>query len=256
MDERMNPGLPPERGPYADPPRAGEGARLASSSGVSSLDDPRALQILTTEHWSLLATRSLAYNEAFSRAGMFLSFLSASLIVIGFLIGTQGLSSALVPLVAVLLLADLYVGTATVGRLIGASGEELQCVRGMNRIRHAYRDIVPGLETYFISGFHDDARGVLATYGGVPAGSSVWRNVLHGLTTTIGMVATIDVMIFAALCALVLVGLGAAPEVAVLVGLAGFVIGFVIFASVGMRTAVGQQVRAESRFPTPDDRAV
>lgn len=106
-----------------------------------------------------MATRSLAYNEAFSRAGMFLSFLSASLIVIGFLVGTQGLSSALVPVVAVLLLADLYMGTATVGRLIAASGEELHCVRGMNRIRHAYREMVPGIELYFTSGFHDDARG-------------------------------------------------------------------------------------------------
>jgi hypothetical protein len=42
---------------------------------VTSLDDPRALQILTTEHWSLLTARSLANNEAFTRGGMFLSFL-------------------------------------------------------------------------------------------------------------------------------------------------------------------------------------
>ena len=40
------------------------------------VDDPRALTILTTEHWSLLSARSLVYNEAFSRAGMFLSFLA------------------------------------------------------------------------------------------------------------------------------------------------------------------------------------
>ena len=72
-----------------------------------SLSDPRALQILSTEHWSLLASRSLAYNEAFSRAGMFLSFLSATLIVIGFLIGTQGLSAEVVPVATILLLADL-----------------------------------------------------------------------------------------------------------------------------------------------------
>ena len=34
------------------------------------------LQILTTEHWSLLASRGLAWNESFSRAGMYLSTLS------------------------------------------------------------------------------------------------------------------------------------------------------------------------------------
>jgi hypothetical protein len=113
--------------------------------------------------------------------------------------------------------------------------------------------MVPGLEPYFVSSFHDDARGVLATYGDVTASSSIVRNALHGLTTTIGMVATIDVMIFGALWALVLVGMGATLEVAVLVGIVGFVIGFFIFASVGMRTAIGQEARAESRFPTADD---
>jgi len=218
------------------------------------LTDPRALQILSTEHWSLLATRSLAYNEAFARAGMFLSFLSASLIVIGFLIGSQGLSSAVVPIATLLLLADLYIGVATVGRLLDASGEELQCVRGMNRIRNAYREMVPGLEPYFVSGFHDDARGVLATYGFVSR-SGMLPNILHGLTTTIGMVATIDAMILGALCALVAVALGTGVEIAVTLAIAGFMVGFSVFAFVGMRTSMGQQARAESRFPTPDEHA-
>ncbi len=81
------------------------------TTAAAPLEDPRALQILSTEHWSLLAGRSLAYNEAFSRAGMFLTFLSATLIVIGFLIGSQGLSrrpSCRSP--SVLLLADLFIG--------------------------------------------------------------------------------------------------------------------------------------------------
>ena len=97
---------------------------------------------------------------------MFLTFLSATLIVIGFLVGAQGLLAgraagghrpARSP--------TCSSGRATFGRLIDASGEELQSVRGMNRIRHAYREMVPGLEPYFVSGFHDDAYGVLATYG-------------------------------------------------------------------------------------------
>ena len=55
------------------------------------------------------------------------------------------------PVAAVLLLADLYIGAATVGRLVDANSEELHAVRGMNRIRHAYREMVPGLEPYFVS---------------------------------------------------------------------------------------------------------
>lgn len=225
----------------------------ASSVGAgSALDDPRALQILSTEHWSLLAGRSLAYNEAFSRAGMFLTFLSATLIVIGFVIGSQGLSPGVVPVAATLLLADLYIGAATVGRLIDANSEELHAVRGMNRIRHAYREMVPGLEPYFVSGFHDDARGVLATYGDITANQSVLANVGHGLTTMIGMVATVVAMIVGALAVLVAVGVGAGVEVALVSAVVGFLLGTAVFAVVGMRTALNYQAGVESRFPTPD----
>jgi hypothetical protein len=236
----------------SEPPPHAESA--PPSAGRTGIDDPRALQILSTEHWSLLATRSLAYNEAFSRAGMFLTFLSASLIVIGFLIGAQGLTPTVVPIATVLLLADLFIGTATVGRLIGASGEDLQCVRGMNRIRHAYREMVPELEPYFVSGFHDDARGVLATYGDVTAQSAgILPNVLHGLTTTVAMVALIDIFILGSVVAIIAIGLGAGLEIALPLAGLGFLLGFVVFAYVGMRTALGQQARAESRFPTPPE---
>lgn len=50
------------------------------SAPITSLTDQRAIQILSTEHWSLLSARSLAYNEAFTRGGMFLAFLSMSFV--------------------------------------------------------------------------------------------------------------------------------------------------------------------------------
>lgn len=227
-------------------------ATSADEGGGSALDDPRALQILSTEHWSLLAGRSLAYNEAFSRAGMFLTFLSATLIVIGFLIGSQGLSPAVVPVAAVLLLADLYIGAATVGRLIDANSEELHAVRGMNRIRHAYREMVPGLEPYFVTSFHDDALGVLAAYGPVTSTDTALSNIIHGLTTMVGMVATVVAMVIGALAALIVVGFGAGVELALLAAVTGFLIGTSIFAVVGMRTALGFQRGMKARFPTPE----
>jgi hypothetical protein len=229
-----------------------QGSSTSTGGSGSALDDPRALQILSTEHWSLLAGRSLAYNEAFSRAGMFLTFLSATLIVIGFVIGSQGLVPGVVPVAAILLLADLYIGAATVGRLIDANSEELHAVRGMNRIRHAYREMVPGLEPYFVSSFHDDARGVLAAYGDITATRGTLANVVHGLTTMIGMVMTVVAMIVGALAALVAVGVGLGGQIALLAAVVGFLLGTSIFAYVGMRTALANQANVESRFPTPD----
>jgi hypothetical protein len=45
---------------------------------------PDAAAILSSEHWSLLGTRSLIWNEAMSRATVFLTVLSASIIALAF----------------------------------------------------------------------------------------------------------------------------------------------------------------------------
>src|SRR5262245_42293950 len=77
--------------PLERPPAEGGGAgQMPSDSlGPPHLADPRALMILTTEHWSLLTQRSLVYNEAFARSGMFLTFLTGSLVALGFV--SQGM---------------------------------------------------------------------------------------------------------------------------------------------------------------------
>ena len=69
------PHQPAPAGPATTPTTPG-------SPATSPLDDPRALQILSTEHWSLLATRSLSWNESFARAGLFLSVLSATAVAL------------------------------------------------------------------------------------------------------------------------------------------------------------------------------
>ena len=121
----------------------------------------------------------------------------------------------------------------------------------MNRIRHAYLEMVPGLEPYFVTSPYDDAAGILATYG-EPAGSGgLLRNVVHGLTTAIGMVGTIEAMLFGALAGLLAVGVGAGAEVATLAAVGTFLLGVALFAISGMRWAMSEESRGESRFPSP-----
>src|SRR4029453_1005457 len=64
-------------------------ARPAPATGTGETDQASTeitpalrLQILATEHWSLLATRSLAWNEAFTRAGMLLSALAGAIVAL------------------------------------------------------------------------------------------------------------------------------------------------------------------------------
>lgn len=47
---------------------------------ATGLDDPRAVAILTAEHWSLLSARTLGYQEMFARATVFIGVLSGIIV--------------------------------------------------------------------------------------------------------------------------------------------------------------------------------
>ena len=152
------------------------------------LDDPRALQILSTEHWSLLATRSLSWNESFARAGLFLSVVSATAVALALVAQATSFGPGFIAFALVMLPVDLFVGLATFTRLDEVNGEDAIWVAGMNRIRHAYMEIGPGLAPYFISGTTDDPPGLEKTFGIHRPG-----NVLaHWIVTMPGMVAVIN----------------------------------------------------------------
>ena len=108
------------------------------------------LQILSTEHWSLLASRSLAWNESFSRAGMFLSTLSGAVVALGLVGGASGFGEAFTLFALVILPVVLVIGVATYLRLGASNYHEALCVVGMNRIRAAYLELAPDLERYFV----------------------------------------------------------------------------------------------------------
>jgi hypothetical protein len=234
------------------PPAFGEGtstgvADAATSAGVN---DPRALTILTTEHWNLLTARSLVYNEAFARAGMFLAFLSATLLVLGLISTATGFSDAFLAVAAVLLALDLFVGLASLGRIAAASNEDLRYLQGMNRLRHAYFDIVPGLDRYFITSQYDDFPSVAAFYG--PVGAGAVQGLLHGFTTIPGMIGVICSAVAGALAASL--GLLATHDamLGAVLGIAGFAVFFAVLTAVVV-WRVGAFMRSiEAQFPPPN----
>ena len=188
MEERLAT-MPPEQMP----------ARVAEGDVEDGLENPKVLQILSTEHWALLAARSLVYNEAFVRAGMFLTFLSATLVALGLIATATGFTDGFLMIAAVLLALDVFIGYASLGRIASASAEDILYLQAMNRIRHAYVEIAPATAPYFLSGHHDDAESVLAMYG--PVVSSPIKNIIHGFTTTPGMIGTITNVLGGALAA-------------------------------------------------------
>jgi hypothetical protein len=235
------------------PPAGGSGGAGPSGGPLDDdrgLDDPRALQILSTEHWSLLSARSLVYNEAFARAGMFLTFLSASLVALAFVANAMGFDEQFLVLAALLLFVDIAIGLTTLGRMLDASVDDLRSIAGMNRIRNAYVRIAPAVAPFLISGIHDDAAGALETYGDarIRSGPAAF---VHGLTTAGGMIMTIDSLLAAALAGVVAIYAGADGGGAFLAGGAGFVALFLVLNRYAYGVVRGFESTFASRFPTP-----
>lgn len=246
MDERtLQGGLPPEQ-----PRTAIDGDVAGEASEARPIDDPRALTILTTEHWSLLSARSLVYNEAFARGGMFLTFLSATLVALGLVSTATGFSRPFLYIAAAVLAVDLFIGLATLGRIASATAEDLRYLAGMNRLRHAYHEIVPGLEKYFISGRHDDMRGVFEIYSADEEVMSK-SGILHGLTTTPGMLSAICAVIAGALAGVLTMLLSESTMIAGIVAFAVLVVGNVLgIVLMGQKIAAfGESLRPV--FPHP-----
>jgi hypothetical protein len=220
MHEPTNPGPPPDR--PAVPDAGADPARAASAPPGGPFDDPRSLQILSTEHWSLLATRSLSYNEAFTRAGIFLTALSASMVAIAFVAQADRTGDAVKVFALVLLGFDLFVGLTTYLRLVETTREDLRAVQGMNRIRHAYLEMAPGLAPYFVSSDRDDFAGILMTYEGPVRedmmGRMPFSSLLHGFSTNTGMVGVVVSLVGASLAGVAIAQVGASMEVIVGVG--------------------------------------
>jgi hypothetical protein len=212
------------------------------------LNDPRALQILSTEHWSLLTARSLVYNETFARGGMFLALLSASLLVLGLIATATGFSDAFLTVAALILALDLFVGLATLGRIAGASDEDLRYLQGMNRLRHAYHEMVPGLEPYFISSHYDDFDSVARFYG--PSSPSPLRSIVHGFTTMPGMIAVICAVAGVLVAILVLLATHD-PMLAGTSAVITFAIMFVITLAFAYRTATAFARTMAAKWPAP-----
>jgi hypothetical protein len=249
---RHEPPAEPLAAPRAEPlaaPRAEPSADPRARAVAEAMADSRSLTILTTEHWSLLSARSLVYNEAFARSGMFLTFVSGTFVALGLASTATGFSHEFLAVTAIALGLDLFIGLATMGRAMGASREDIRYLAGMNRIRHAYHEMVPGLERYFITSHHDDARGVLGGYGQGRLVSVA--GLAHGLTTTIGMLLVINAAIAAVLAGVVALLAGAAPWATVVLGmlvLAVAMVGELAFMARSIRRTAGS---LEAAFPSP-----
>ena len=209
------------------------------------------LQILSTEHWSLLASRALAWNESFSRAGMFLTTLSGAIVALGLVGGASGFGDAFTLFALVILPVVLFIGVATWIRLGASNHHEAMCVIGMNRIRAAYLELAPDLERYFVMSAHDDFRGIGVTMGVQPgSGKAFWFAQIIAGTPTV--VTILNAVLAGAIAAIAALRVGAAPVTALLVGAMGFLVAILVQWWYSRQGITRLQAQHRPLFPTPD----
>jgi hypothetical protein len=213
----------------------------------SGLDSPHALQILTTEHWSLLSSRSLGYTEAMSRASIYVAALTGSVVALALVGQATGFDDAFLAFALVLLPVVFFLGFVTIARLAQITWEDANWVQGMNRIRHAYLELAPELEPYFVTSKHDDDEGVLITTLAVP-------RVAPGVQSFIaipGVIAVLDSVVAGAIAAITAHALDAETAWTLATGVATFAVVLVGFGFVAVRMITALRSSAVVRFPSP-----
>jgi hypothetical protein len=233
-------GIGAEPGPNAGPAEAGQGDMVTPAM---------RLQILSTEHWSLLASRALAWNEAFSRAGMFLTTLTGAIVALALVAQASAFGDAFTLFALVILPVVLFIGVATSIRLGASNYHEAICVIGMNRIRAAYLELAPDLERFFVMSAHDDLPGMGVTMGVQPGGGRLFwlAQIVAGTPTVVTILNSVLAGVIAAVVAL---RFGAGATTVLGVGLLGFVGAAVLQIAYASRRVAKIWSGLTPRFPT------
>src|SRR5581483_743595 len=216
--------------------------------------DPTAstrLQVLATEHWSLLATRALTYQESLGRVNMFLAVLSGSVIALALVAQADRFSTTFIAVAIFMLTIVFFVGVATVRRLNMLNADDYRWVVGMNRLRHAYLELHPELEPHFITSQYDDLQGAMKTLALDPVSAPSLGTVFHGFVTLPGMIAVIVASVGGAISGLAAIGFGAPAYLVLIVGAAAFALALFVMFQAGRRSFRGFGPSADVHFPTP-----
>jgi VIT1/CCC1 family predicted Fe2+/Mn2+ transporter len=114
-----------EASPPAYPKSTPASTYQAAGDSVSS-----RLQALSTEHWSLLTTRSLIYSESLNRVQIFLALLAGAVIGLALLAQVDHSRETFIVAAILILSVVLFVGLATVGRLSTLNRDDFVSVLG------------------------------------------------------------------------------------------------------------------------------
>jgi len=204
------------------------------------------VQILATEHWSLLASRSTTQSEILVRITMFLTLVSATVVSLALVGQIIGFTSTFAWFAVGLLAIVSIVGSLTAVRVVNGSIEDFAYVLGMNRLRAAYVKLDPAVQQHFVTSIHDDFAGITATYNPVERSTPS-----QFLGSSSMFVLVIDSAVFGVLGAALLVALGASTPISVVIGVVCAVVYLVVALTLGLRRFGRIRKSMAPTSPTP-----
>lgn len=218
----------------------------ASGSPGPEVTPAMRLQILSTEHWSLLASRSLAWNESFSRGGMFLATLSGAIVALALVAQATEFGEGFRIFGLVILPVVLFVGIGTNFRMGFSNYHDALCVQGMNRIRAGYLEIAPDLDRYFVMGSTDDERGFQLTQAMMPGTPMI----VQMLASSPMLISVLNSVLAGAIVALAVLQLGGGTLPAIGAAIVAFIVAMAAFLSYARRQISGVRRAFVPLFPT------
>ncbi|TFD94096.1 hypothetical protein E3T61_03655 [Cryobacterium lactosi] len=205
-------------------------------------------QLLATEHWSLLASRSTTQGEVLTRISMFLCLVSAGLVSLALAGQATDFDEGFPGFALTVLSIILLVGVLTQVRVTNVSMEDLAYVLAMNRLRAAYVDLDPGVAAYLMASRFDDMRGAQTTYyflGGRP------RNLSQILGSSMVFIIAVNATLLGLLLAGSTLGLGLPLVISVAASVVGSLCFLVGSVAVGGSRYLGLWRRYTPLFPSP-----
>jgi hypothetical protein len=210
---------------------------------------PIRAQLLATEHWSLLASRSTTQNELLVRIAIFLTLVSASIVSLALVGQATDFDGRFDAFAIVLFSIVLLVGALTLLRVLNGSEEDHAYVIGMNRLRAAYAELDPGIDRYFITSTHDDDRGVRQTYTYFPHSSPL----VQLLASSAMFILVVDAVVAGVLAGLVANAAGGSGAVIAIVSAAAGTSYFVAWIWHIIRRITTGVRQYDAQFPHPEE---
>jgi hypothetical protein len=216
---------------------------------VAEPDRQQLLTALTTEHFGLAGARAQTTGESSSRAALYISAVSSTLVALGFIGQITEVGDAF-DVFALTALPTLYVlGLFTFIRVVENGVEDLMLGRAINRIRNYYLDLAGEHRRYFMLSGYDDALGVMQNMG-------VALERRQQFFTTGSMIAVINSVVGGAAVAIA-VGVFTGAPLGLSAGLGGVaaIISLVSLLRIENRMYHQMGGFTESLFPSPESEA-